>query len=124
MVKIAKRPFEELIQLLETELGERLRVVLRLGADGSERLFARSDLASRSDDELGAPFARAFIGSDEPEDLVPRDVGGPDCLVGYLDDLVVVILYRHADEAVVIAFDRAREDSLAAFVEECLASMR
>lgn len=124
MVKIAKRPFEELIQLLEMEMGDRLRVVLRLGGDGTERLFARSDLASRSNGELGVPLARVFPGSDEPEDLVPRGVGGSDCLVGYLEDVVVVVLYRHTDEAVVIAFDRAREDALAAFVERCQETMR
>lgn len=124
MVTMAKQPYEELIEFLQRELDDRLRVVLRIGPNTTERLFTRSDLAYRSNDELGKPLVRTFLGSDDLKDFVPRGAGGPNCLVGFRDELVTLLLYRHSTEAVAIAFDRTPESALAEFVEQCLATVR
>lgn len=123
MVKMAKRPFEELTELLERELDNRLRVVLRIDQAGVERLFARDDLTLQSDDELGESFARSVPGARDPADLLFDGSGGPDCLVGVADGTVELLLYRHPDEAVAVAFDRDDDHALGAFVERCLATI-
>lgn len=124
MVTMAKRPYEELIEFLQQELGDRLRVVFRVGADDSERLFARSDLASSSDGELVEPFARVFLGSDSPGYLVPRGPDRPDCLLGFEETTVDLLLYPNPNEAVVVAFDRRPGIQLETFVQRCLGTIR
>lgn len=124
MVKMAKRPFEGLIELLERELDDRLRVVLRIDGAGVERLFARDDLAFQSDDELGESFAHAFPGVMGPDDLLPGVTGGPECLVGFTAKTVELLLYRNPHEAVAVGYDRSDEGAFGTFVERCLAAMR
>lgn len=121
MVKMAKRPFEELIELLERELGDRLRVVLRIGPAGIERLFARDDLGRRSDNELVRSFVRGVPAAREPIDLLP---GGSDCLVEFSNETVELLLYRDPHEAVAVAYDRSDEGAFGVFVERLLAAMR
>lgn len=124
MVKMAKRPFEELVELLERELEDRLRIVLRLDRAGIERLFARDDLSLRTDDELGQSFTQRVPRAGEPVDLLSIDTGGPECLVGFSDETVELLLYRHPNEAVAVSFDRDGEGGLGEFVERCLAALR
>lgn len=124
MVKMAKRPFEELTELLERELDDRLRVVLRIDQAGVERLFARDDLALPTDDELGEVFVRGFPAAEGPKDLLLGGPGGPDCLVGFNGETVELLVYRHSNEAVAVAFDRADDGALGEFVERCLATLR
>lgn len=124
MVKMAKRPFEELIEFLERELDDQLRVVLRFGSAGIERLFARSDISLHADEELAERFIRGFPGVDKPGDLFPGGAAGSECLVGFSDETIELLLYRHPNEAVAIAFDRRSEDPLARFVEQCLVALR
>lgn len=124
MVKMAKRPFEELIELLEHELDDRLRVVLRIDSAGVERLFARDDLALQSDDELGRSFVRNLPAAREPAELLPGGGDGPDCLVGFTAETVELLLYRNPLEAVAVAYDRSDEGAFGAFVGRCLAVMQ
>lgn len=124
MVKMAKRPFEGLIELLERELDDRLRVVLRIDRGGVERLFARDDHALRSADELGDSFAHAFPGVTGPADLIHGVTGGPDCLVRFNAETVELLLYRNPHEAVAVAYTRSDEGAFGSFVERCLVAMR
>lgn len=124
MVKMAKRPFEELIELLERELDVRLRVVIRFDRAGIERLFARDDHSLRTDEELGQTFTRCVPRAGEPVDLLPGEAAGPDCLVGVSDETVELLLYPHPNEAVAVAFDRGEDRALGEFVDRCLATLR
>lgn len=124
MGKMAKRPFEELTELLERELGDRLRVVLRIDGGGIESLFERDDLSLRSDEELGQQFVHAFPGAEEPSDLLPGEPRGPDCLVAFTGESVELLLYRHPTEAVAVGFDRADGEALGTFVDRSLATLR
>lgn len=124
MVKMAKRPFEELNELLKRELDDRLRVVLRIDQAGVERLYVRDDLALPTDEELGDELVRGFPPAREPADLLPGGAGGPECLTGFNEETVELLLYRHPNEAVAVTFDRADDGALGEFVERCLAPLR
>jgi hypothetical protein len=124
MVKMAKRPFEGLVEFLERELDDRLRVVLRVDPARYERLYTRSDLAHRSDDELAEWFARRFPGAAQLADLLSGGAGGPEALVGFTDETIVLLLYRHPDELVAIGVDRGAERALETFVDRCLATLQ
>lgn len=120
MVKIAKRPFEALTELLKRDLDDRLRVVLRVDPSGIERLFIRNDLALRSDDELADSFARIVPGVRELADLLDGGADEPEALVTLTDMTVALLLYRHQNELVAIGYDRAEDGGLGEFIEQCL----
>lgn len=127
MVKMAKRPHEDLIEFLQATLEDKLRDVVMFEPRGHEILFVRNEADRRAVDN--APETRTKRGDPpgsgrEQNPRVTAHDGPLDCRIGITETVIVVVFYPTADVEIRVSFERDTNLTLQPFIEECLAILR
>lgn len=127
MGTMAKQPDEQLLELLHDEFDDDVRAVCRFGSDGCESVFVRSDLGHHRSAAVIADRCERLVTEVDGhriDGLVPPTAGEPECLIGLVGHLIVVVLYRTSTMGIVVTIDRGGGFPRAAFIDDCLATLR
>lgn len=127
MGTIAKQPDERVVEFLQQELGDTLRVVSWFDGDGCDPLFVRDDLGrTRSTRAIADRCERVLprIEDRQIDALLPGVAGDTKSLLMMDDTVVVLLLYRTDAEGIVVSFDQSGDSPLTSFIQDCLTLLR
>lgn len=118
MVKLAKHPYEDLLEFLDATFGNALHWVV-LGTPGGPELLYSRDRPSAINPESPP---NSVIGSRwiEDEGTMPRSAQELDCLIGATTDVYEVVFYPNPETDILVSFDRNVEIDLHTFIRDSL----
>lgn len=109
-----------LTEFLQEEIGEALRAVVLLSADGWDAVYLRSDLREAYDEETFGLAVDAFRDTtlDTP-DIEPLPVGARHAAVFYHENAFILQFRYSQPERILVSITPEAGRNLLAFIESC-----